>query len=281
MNIIKFTNLFFILFISILSIKGNAQQTLQTPNIESVLYLGNSKSQPLVVGLGGAEGGNTWTSDYWKQTRDQFIKKGYAFLAIGYFNTKGTPKLLEKIAIEDVYNAIKEASKNKKVNEKRIAIVGGSRGADLALLLGSYYKDIDCVVGLVASNAVFPGNTNHFTTSTWTFNKKELPFIPVNEAAIPFLMKNDLRGTFETMLKDTIAEKKALIKVENIKGPILLISASEDEIAPTTPMSNKIIARLKDHKFKYYNKHITIKGKHAEPLKHFDLVFDFLEKNFK
>lgn len=274
------TRIFFVVYLSILPVNTYAQESLKTKNIESVLYLGNGKSQPLIVGLAGAEGGNAWTSDYWKKTRDQFIEKGYAFLAIGYFGANGTPKLLEKIAIEDVYNAIKEATKNKNVNGKKIAIVGGSRGADLALLVGSYYKDIDCVVGFVASNAVFPGNTNHFTTSTWLFEGKELPFVPVNEEAVPFLKKRDLRGTFETMLKDTIAEKKALIKVEKINGPILLISATKDEIAPTTPMSNKIIARLKQYEFKYHNEHVAIEGGHAEPLKHFELVFNFLEKYF-
>ncbi len=280
MNKIRIQIIFFIAFFSVLSIKTYAQETLKTSNIESVLYLGSGECQPLIVGFGGSEGGNAWTSDYWKKTRDQFIEKGYAFLAIGYFGAIGTPKLLEKIAIEDVYNAIKKATNNKKVNGKKIAIVGGSRGADLALLVGSYYKDIDCVIGLVASNVVFPGNTNHFTTSTWTFEGKELPFVPVNEEAVPYLMKRDLRGTFETMLKDSVAEKKALIKVEKIKGTILLISATEDEVAPTTPMSDKIIARLKEQKFKYHNEHIAIEGGHAEPIKHFDLVFDFLDKYF-
>mgnify|MGYP000014665865 CR=1 FL=1 len=272
-------NLLILSFI-IFSINTFAQEILQTKNIESVLYLGEGKCQPLIVGLGGSEGGNAWTSDYWKKTRDQFIEKGYAFLAIGYFGANGTPKLLEKIAIEDVHNAIKVATNNKKVNNKKIAIVGGSRGADLALLVGSYYEDIDCIVGLVASNAVFPGNTNHFTTSTWTFKDKELPFVPVNEEAIPYMMKRDLRGAFASMLKDTVAEKKALIKVEKIKAPILLVSATKDEVAPTTPMSEKIIERLKAYKFKYPTEHIAIEGGHSEPLKHFDLVFNFLEKHF-
>ena len=277
---IRIQGILFFVSLSILSITMHAQERLKTNNTASVLYLGDSHAQPLVVGLGGSEGGNAWTSDYWKKTRDQFIEKGYAFLAVGYFGAIGTSALLEKIALEDVHNAIKEATNNSKVNGEKIAIIGGSRGADLALLLGSYYEDINCIVGLVASNAVFPGNTNHFTTSSWTFEGKELPFVPVNKEAVPFLMKRDLRGTFETMLKDTIAEKKALIKVEKIKGPILLLSATNDEVAPTTPMSNKIIARLKEHKFEYHNEHIVIEGGHAAPLKHFDLIFAFIEKHF-
>ena len=264
----------------IISSNSFSQTTLETPNVESVLYLGNGKNQPLIVGLGGSEGGNAWTSDYWKKTRDQFIAKGYAFLAIGYFKAKGTPDKLEKIAMEDVHYAIKLASKNKKINKRKIAIIGGSRGADLALLQGSYYKDIKCVIGIVSSHATFVGNTDHFTTSSWTYQGKELPFVPVNDEAVPFMMKRDLRGAFEAMLKDTIAEEKALIKVEDIKGPILLISATKDEICPSTPMAEKIIARLKANKFKYNYKHIAIEGGHAEPLKHFNLIFDFLENNF-
>ena len=265
----------------IISSNSFSQTTLETPNVESVLYLGNGKNQPLIVGLGGSEGGNAWTSDYWKKTREQFIEKGYAFLAIGYFKAKGTPDKLEKIAMEDVHYAIKLASKNKKINKRKIAIIGGSRGADLALLQGSYYKDIKCVIGIVSSHATFVGNTDHFTTSSWTYQGKELPFVPVNDEAVPFMMKRDLRGAFEAMLKDTIAEEKALIKVEDIKGPILLISATKDEICPSTPMAEKIIARLKANKFKYNYKHIAIEGGHAEPLKHFDLIFEFLENNFK
>lgn len=265
----------------VISSKSFAQITLATPNIESKLYLGNDENQPLIVGLGGSEGGNAWTSDYWKKTRDQFIDKGYAFLAIGYFKAKGTPDTLQKIAIENVYYAIEMACKNKKINKRKIAVIGGSRGADLALLLGSYYKSITCVVGIVASNVTFPGNTNHFTTSTWTYQKKELPFVPVNDEAVPFLMKRDLRGTFEAMLKDTVAVKKALIKVEKINGPILLLSATKDEICPSTPMAEKMISRLKTNNFKHSYDHIAIEGKHSEPLKHFDLVFKFLADHFK
>ena len=275
-------NLKYLIFGLLLIISSNSfsQTTLETPNVESVLYLGNGKNQPLVVGFGGSEGGNAWTSDYWKKTRDQFIAKGYAFLAIGYFKAKGTPDKLEKIAMEDVHYAIKLASKNKKINKRKIAVVGGSRGADLALLQGSFYKDIKCVVGIVSSHVTFPGNTDHFTTSTWTYLGKELPFVPVNEEAVPFMMKRDLRGAFEAILKDTVAEDKALIRVENINGPILLISATKDEIAPTTPMAEKMIARLKAKKFKYNFEHIAIEGSHTAPYKHFDLVFKFLEANF-
>lgn len=266
--------------IIVISSNSFSQITLATPNIESKLYLGSGKDQPLIVGLGGSEGGNAWTSDYWKKTRDQYIEKGYAFLAIGYFGAKGTPDTLNKIAIEDVYNAIKIASKNEMISKNKIAIIGGSRGADLALLLGSYYKDIDCVVSIVGSNAVFPGHTKHFSTSCWTYQNKELPFVPVNDEAVPFLMKRDLRGAFDAMLRDTISVEKSTIKVEQIRGTVLFLSATKDEICPSTPMAEIMVERLKSNKFKYHYEHKAIEGGHSEPLKHFDLIFEFLETNF-
>jgi len=261
-------------------IHSNAQQKLVTPNIESILYTGEGDNQKLIVGLGGSEGGNAWSSDFWKPTRDEFIKKGYAFLALGYFGAPGTPAILDKISIEDVHNAILLASKEKKINKNKIAIIGGSRGGDLALLIGSYYRDISCIVALVPSHAVFPGHTQEFNSSCWTWQQKELPFVPVNEAAVPFLMKRDLRGAFEAMLQDSVAEQKALIKVEHINGPVLLMSATKDEICPSTPMCDKMMRKLQSAHFKFHYEHKAFEGGHGEPLKHFDLVFTFLDSNF-
>ncbi len=280
MTYFKITPYLIWIVLSHLSIKAFAQITIDAPQTHSLLYLGQGNQQPLIVGLGGSEGGNAWASNHWRTTRQQLIKKGYAFLAIGYFGSKGIPQKLDQIAIEKVYNAIRKAAKHPKVNPSKIAIIGGSRGGDLALLLGSYYPDISCIVAIVPSHVVFPGHTNHLTSSCWTYQNKALPFVPVSEESIPFLVKKDLRGAFVTMLKNTNAEKKAVIKVEKIKGPILFISAIQDEIAPTTLMCEKMVHRLKAKKFPFYFKHIAIQGKHGAPLKNLNEVFAFLQKQF-
>lgn len=267
-------------FIFLITSNVLLSQELNAPEVNAVLYTGKGVNQPLIVGLGGSEGGNAWASDYWKATRDSFIKKGYAFLALGYFKAKGAPDTLNKIAIDKVHDAILIAAKNPKINKKKIALIGGSRGGDLALLLGSYYTDINCVVAIVPSSVTFPGHTNHFSTSAWSFLGKELPFVPLSEEAVAPLIKGDLRSTFEIMLKDTIAVENAFIKIEKIKGPVLLMSATKDEICPSTPMCEAMLQRLKSKKVKHKVSHISYEGAHAEPLKHFDDVFIFLKKNF-
>lgn len=256
-------------------------QTLSTKGVNSRLYVGDTDKQALIVGLGGSEGGNPWASNYWKKTRDEFINKGYAFLALGYFGAEGAPDTLDRISLENVHDAIIEATKNPKIDKNHIALIGGSKGAELALLLATHYSDIKCVVAIVPSHVAFPGLTNHLSTSSWSYQSKEVPYVPVSEEAIPALIKRDLRKAFDTMLNDKAAVEKASIHVEDINGPVFLLSATQDEMWGSTPMSDAIIDRLKQHNFIHHYEHLAIEGGHAAPLKHFDKIFDFLANHFK
>lgn len=248
--------------------------------VEPVLYLGQGDRQPLIVALGGGEGGNAWTSDRWKKTRDRFIDEGYALLAIGYFGAKCTAADLDRISIDAVHDAIVEAGRNSKVDGEKVAIIGGSKGAELALLLASHFSEIDCVVALVPGNCAFPALTMSASTSSWTFQGEEVPYVPMPWAAVPAAMKKDLRSAFEIMLEDSAAAEKALIKVEDINGSILLLSATEDEFWPSKEMSDAMMERLDQYGFDHRYKHIVIDGRHTDVLDHFDSVFDFLELNF-
>lgn len=245
--------------------------------VQSELFLGSGNQQTLIVGLGGSEGGNAWASDYWKTQRDRFIKQDYAFLAVGYFGLKGTPKYLDRIALEGVYKEIKEATKHSAVNEKCIVVMGGSKGAELALLLGSHYSDIKTVVGIVPGHAVFAALTDAMNTSSFSYNGDPLTFVPVPLNATLELLTGDLRGAFSKMLMDSQAVEAAIIKVENINGAVLLLSAKNDEIWPSSEMSELMMQRLKNNKFSFPYEHITYEGGHAAPLDHFDIVEKFLQ----
>lgn len=272
-------------FLLILTIVIAAGCTNDTPEnqgkVQSILFVGDGEDQPLVVGFGGSEGGNAWATDRWKPVREKFIKNGYAFLAVGYFGVKGIPEQCDRISIEAVHQAIVEATKSPIVSDHHIAVIGGSKGSELALLLASHYADIDCVVALAPGNCAFPALTLGASTSSWTYQNKEVPFVPLPWAAVPSLITRDLRSAFAIMLEDKEAVEKALIKVENVKGPILLVSAKKDEMWPSTEMSNEIIARLKAKQFKYVYEHIADEGGHTEVLDYFDTILVFLEKNFK
>ncbi|MCA6079035.1 acyl-CoA thioester hydrolase/BAAT C-terminal domain-containing protein [Fulvivirga sedimenti] len=248
--------------------------------VETKLYLGETLNQPLIVGFGGSEGGNAWDSDFWKPTRDQFLIKGYAFLAVAYFGTGSTPESLDRISLNAVHDAILEAAENPKINSQRICLIGGSKGAELVLNIASYFDDIDAVVAMSPSHVSFPAITMMSNTSSWTLNNEELPFVPVPYSAVPAMVSGEQLRAYSIILENYDAEQSAAIPVEKINGAILLISPTYDESWPSGKMSEKIVDRLNSHGFPHYYEHQIVEGGHTEPIRHFDLVFNFLEKTF-
>jgi dienelactone hydrolase len=286
-RIIKWTGLLLILLIVSLvvyiqyTIWAFDTQTLPVNHgkVNAELFLGSGENQTLIVGLGGAEGGNAWASDYWSEQRNVFIDRGYAFLAIAYFGMEGIPKQLDRIALDGVHNAVMNAAKNAKVNNKCIAIIGSSKGAELALALSSYYADYNAVVAMVPGNAIFASLTDAMVTPSFSINDVSLPFVPVPWSASPALLSGDLRGAFTKMLEDKEAVNKARIKTEKINGSILFLSATNDEMWPSTEMSEAMMQDLDANKFPHVYKHIAIEGNHSAPLEHFGKVEEFLEDN--
>lgn len=236
--------------------------------------------RPLLVGLGGAEGGNAWASPAWKRQRERFLEQGYAMLAVGYFGSPGTPEKLDRISLDGIHAAIRHAAEDARVDANCIALIGGSRGAEAALLLASHFPDIDTVVALVPGSAVFASGTNAMVTSAFSLHDQPLPFVPVPWSTTGDLLTGNLRGAFETMMRDTAAMDRAAIPVERIDGPILLISATRDEAWPSKEMSDAMMQRLRTHGFAHAAEHIVVDGGHNEPLDEFPRIEAFLETHF-
>lgn len=247
--------------------------------VETLLYLGNSDNQPLIVAFGGAEGGIDWHRNHMKGKRDSLIQKGYAILAIGYFNADGTPRNLDRISLDAISDTIMSIAKKNKIDESKIALIGGSKGGELILNLASRYNQYKAVIALSTSNVTFPAITWYSNTSSWTYKGNEVPYVPAPLKTISPALKGDLYTAFSMMLEDEEAVKNAEIHVENINGPILILSGKNDDQWPATSMSNRIIERLKENNFKFHKEHIILDGGHIEPMKHFNLVYDFLEKH--
>lgn len=248
--------------------------------VESILYLGDSDKQPLIVVFGGAEGGIDWHRDYLKPKRDSLNEKGYAVLALGYFNSTFTQKHLDRISLNAISDTILSIAKNPKIDESKICLLGGSRGGELVLNLASKFDHFNAVIALSSSNVSFPAITWSANTSSWIYDDVEVPYVPAPLSTIKPALKGDLYTAHKLMLEDKVAVKKAEIEVENINGPILILSGKKDDQWPASEMSDQLIKRLEDKDFRHYHKHIILNGGHIAPLQNFNHIYDFLDNHF-
>lgn len=226
---------------------------------------GNSEDKALIV-LTGSDGG----IENAKKIAKIFSCKGYITMAIGYFKLKGIRKSLSLIPIEIMEEAVSILKNYKNGKVKKIAVYGWSKGAEFALVAASYIKDINLVIALNPSAYIYEG-INFFKfpsgSSSWKYKEKELSYVSMkNTSGLKFIQRMIKEKAFkisfryEEALKREIFED-AIIKVENIKGRILLFSVSCDEIWPSKDSCIKMIDRLKGHNYKY--EHINFKyGSH-------------------
>ena len=150
----------------------------QYGNVETKLYLGNSDNHPLIVAFGGGGGGNDWSRNYLKEKRDSLNEKGYTVLAISYFRSNGTPKNLDRISLDAISDTIMSIAKNSKIDDSKIVLLGGSRGAELVLNLASRFNHFNAVITMSTSNVSFPAITWSANTSSWTYKNKEVSYVP-------------------------------------------------------------------------------------------------------
>ena len=247
--------------------------------VESELFLSKIKNQPLIVAIGGSEGGMIYAEEPTKEFRDKALANGYAILSIGYFGTENTPSDIDRISLDAIYDTIQNYRTHPLINGNIVAILGSSRGGELVLNLASKYEDFSAIIVIAPSNVSLPNQFGGFQKSSWTFKGEEIPFIKAPSNAIKIIRGGNFYDGMVKILDDKHVIEEAAIPVEKIKCPILIISAKNDEVWPSTKMSELIIQRLKKNNFKYNFEHVQINSGHEAPSN--DIIFNFLDENFK
>jgi len=275
--------LVYFIFIIPLTFDSN-KLPLNYGKINTELFMAEGEEQPLLVYFGGSEGGNSMTKPQNVKKRQQYINQGYAMLAVGYFGMEGIPKELDRISLDAIYEEIVSTLNNSNINSNCVAVMGGSKGAELALALASKYTKINSVISLAGSHVVFAGPSLFADgkTSSFMFNDQELPHVPFTLNMFPSFLMGDYRRASEIALRNIDAVDDARIKVENINGAILLVSGEKDHIWPSKEMSDEVIKRLNNKGFIHPFEHIVVPGgNHFQPQSDYHSeVIEFLNKNF-
>ncbi|MBL7874968.1 MAG: hypothetical protein JNL53_04855 [Cyclobacteriaceae bacterium] len=247
--------------------------------MDTHLYLSDGAKQPLIVAFGGGSGGNDWERNYLKDKRDSLLAHGFAVLAIGYFRTENSPSSLDRISLNAIADTILSiARRTPHIDTSRIVLMGASKGGELVLNLASRYSCFKGVIALSTSHVSFPALTISANTSSWMYNNQEAKYVSAPFRIIWPALKGDLFGAFSIMLEDTAAVENAEIEVEKINGPVLILSADQDEQWPATKMSESLMGRLRLKNFMHRYEHVVVHGKHIEPINHFSKVITFLDE---
>jgi dienelactone hydrolase len=206
---------------------------------------------PVVIVLGGSGGG------FDLDKAAVLSRHGFATLAIAYFGVAPLPAWLHRIPLEYFEAALAWLRAQPEIDSQRTGILGVSRGAELALLLGTLFPQIRAIVAYAPSSVAWAASGRDKATGEiipcWTWRGKPVPFAPLPlrgfmwRSAFPVVaLKRPVmfRNLFRAGLRNRQAVERAAIPVEKIRGPLLLISGGDDHLWPAAEMCEQLVARL-------------------------------------
>lgn len=219
-----------------------------------------------VLLLGGSEGG------LHEHDARVLAAEGFTVLALAYFGAPGLPPGLVDVPLEYFFRALDLLAVQPGVD--RIALLGGSRGGEAALLVAAHDERVNTVVSVVGGGVLTQGidyrrgpllDILTTPTASWTLNGRPLPYMPyvVPEelqqrvaAGIPV----PLHLAFQQPPTDPAELERVSIPVERINGPVLLISAEDDQMWPGSAYSQVAIDRLTAASHPHPFEHRVFKG---------------------
>lgn len=205
--------------------------TLATDGVVGTLFTPRTpRSTHGVVLIGGSGGEEPQVS------ARRLAEEGFSTLSVAYFKREGLPQTLRNIPLEYFEQSLKVLRRSLGPEGGLLAVLGVSRGSEAALLTGVHFPDVaNAVVGLVPGNVVLcswpPGGP------AWTLRGEGLPYV--------------------SRFGPTAEIPEAVIPVEKIRGPVLLISAGEDRVWPSAAMAAAMASRLKASNHPYLDEYVN------------------------
>ncbi|WP_052255299.1 acyl-CoA thioesterase/bile acid-CoA:amino acid N-acyltransferase family protein [Salinicoccus sp. YB14-2] len=217
---------------------------LDNPDIKGSLYAPKKPGDyPAVIILSGSDGGSE------SHAASFLAGEGYLVLALSYFNDEGLNEHLEKVDLAYFKLAADYLSNHEKSNGS-VNLIGYSKGAELALLLGSIFNCFQSIIAGSASNYVTSGMKGGIFAPVpgWMLDGKPLPYLKM-KFPVSFMfstIKNYIRKQpmyFLEIWKKSLGRKSVSefkISVDKIGAPLLIISGSDDKLWPSGNFNEEI-----------------------------------------
>ena len=207
--------------------------------------------------------GSAGTLDTTGPLAEVLASKGHVALALQYFSGPGLPADLVEVPLEYVDRGVDFLIEMS--GSKRIAVIGTSKGGELALLMGSRRDSIAAVVAVVPSSHVWQGISRSGRPprkSSWSQGGEPIPFVTFRSLSPTLLIQMLLRRPVALRGVHRLPdhESEAAIPVERIRGPILLVSTTDDRLWPSTMFCEFVQRRLNERGFAYEVTHLRCEG---------------------
>ncbi|MFC3958886.1 acyl-CoA thioester hydrolase/BAAT C-terminal domain-containing protein [Halovivax cerinus] len=217
----------------------SAQQIDRENFVGSLFVPAGDGPHPAVIDLHGGGGRLT------VRTAKLLATEGYVTLALEYVGeASAIPDEFGRIPLGTFDDAAHWLLDQSTVCGDRVGLVGRSRGAELALLLGARYDWVGAVVSCAGSGVAWDTPSGD---PAWIHDGLPVPHLTAEESPATRME----RGVDDERIQQATAA------VENTDGPILLISGDDDRVWPARRLSNVAIDRLDDAGFAYRYEHRT------------------------
>ncbi|OLU28175.1 acyl-CoA thioester hydrolase [Pseudomonas sp. PA15(2017)] len=233
---------------------GVSRREIREEGLSATLFSPEAAGpHPLVIVLNGSGGGTP------EQRAALYAAQGYAALALAYFKAPGLPEHISDTPLEYFEQALNWAARTLQPRHGFIAVAGLSRGGELALLLGATFPErVSAVIGYVPS-AVIHGTLRAGRpeqardADAWTWRGQPLRNVWRDNPAADWRAFDQppepgaailQAPAFVAVEAHAASVEAARIPVERIKGPVLLISGSDDGFWPSSAYSERIQAEL-------------------------------------
>lgn len=173
---------------------------------------------------------------------DGYHEDGAALLASHGYATLMLPR---QSALEVVLAALEWPEQH------RVFLVGSGRGGEQALLVASRRPGLAGVVSFCGSGLVFPG---------WTAHGKPVDGVPLDHSLAVPREPLSTRKVYAEAVADRQARDRGRIPVEQCQAPLLLVSAVDDQVWPSSAFSELANQRLLKVGYDYPFEHLTFDG---------------------
>ncbi|PZO54375.1 MAG: acyl-CoA thioester hydrolase [Alphaproteobacteria bacterium] len=197
---------------------------------------------PGIVSLGGSEGG---LGRGVKHMALELQREGFSVLQLAYFGAPGTSESLERIPLELFDRGLAWLGAQPGVDAQRLALVGGSKGAEAVLLVATRHPELRAVVAGMPTNVAWNGinwqRGGQSESSSWTSGGEDIP-------TMPFSSWNQAEGVISVYrsIEDSAqraAAERAAIPIERARAEMLLVCGEAETMWPACPMSRAVAAR--------------------------------------